>query len=47
MHAIRKKGKDKVKRNNALSVAEQLGIKLHIVDIVEEHKGVVINTKHG
>lgn len=45
MHAIRKKGKDK--RNNALWVAEQLGIKLHIVDIVEEYKGVVINPKHS
>jgi tRNA U34 2-thiouridine synthase MnmA/TrmU len=28
-------------------VAEQLGIKLHIVDIVEEYKDVVINPKHG
>lgn len=46
-HAIRKKDKDKVKRNNALWVAEQLGIKLHIVDIVEEYKDVVINPKHG
>lgn len=46
-HAIRKKDKEKVKRNNALWVAEQLGIKLHIVDIVEEYKDVVINPKHG
>lgn len=46
-HAIRKKDKDKVKRNNALWSAEQLGIKLHIVDIVEEYKDVVINPKHG
>lgn len=46
-HAIRKKDKDKVKRNNALWVAEQLGIKLHIIDIVEEYKDVVINPKHG
>ena len=46
-HAIRKQDKDKVKRNNALWVAEQLGIKLHIVDIVEEYKDVVINPKHG
>ncbi len=46
-HAIRKKNKDKVKRNNALWVAEQLGIKLHIVDIVEEYKDIVINPKHG
>jgi len=46
-HAIRKKDKDKNKRNNALWSAEQLGIKLHIVDIVEEYKDVVINPKHG
>lgn len=46
-HAIRKKKQDQVKRNNALWVAEQLGIKLHIVDIVEEYKSVVINPKHG
>ncbi len=46
-HAIRKKDKDKLKRNNALWTAEQLGIKLHIVDIIEEYKDVVINPKHG
>ncbi|GAA0421755.1 DUF814 domain-containing protein [Cocleimonas flava] len=46
-HAIRKKKSSKPKRNNALWVAEQLGIKLHIVDIVEEYKDVVINPKHG
>ena len=46
-HAIRKKDKNRPKRNNALWVAEQLGIKLHIVDIVEEYKDVVINPKHG
>lgn len=46
-HAIRKKDKDKPKRNNALWSAEQLGIKLHIVDIVEEYKDVLINPKHG
>jgi len=46
-HAIRKKDRDRVKRNNALWVAEQLGIKLHIIDIVEEYKDVVINPKHG
>ncbi len=44
-HAIRKH--DKPKRNNALWVAEQLGIKLHIIDIVDEYKEVVINPKHG
>ncbi len=46
-HAIRKKDQSKPKRNNALWSAEQLGIKLHIVDIVEDYKQVVINPKHG
>ena len=46
-HAIRKKDKAKPKRNNALWVAEQLGIKLHIVDIVEEYKDVVFNPRYG
>lgn len=44
-HAIRKH--EKPKRNNALWVAEQLGIKLHIIDIVEEYKNIVLNPKHG
>ena len=39
-HAIRK-------RNNALWVAEQLGIKLHIVDVIDEYKDVLLNPKHG
>jgi tRNA U34 2-thiouridine synthase MnmA/TrmU len=46
-HAIRKQHSEKTKRNNSLWVAEQLGIKLHIVDIVEEYKDVVLNPKHG
>ncbi len=46
-HAIRKKDRVKPKRNNALWSAEQLGIKLHIVDIIEEYKEVLINPKHG
>ncbi len=46
-HAIRKKHKDKQKRNNALWVAEQLGIKLHIIDVVEEYKDVLLNPSHG
>jgi tRNA-specific 2-thiouridylase len=46
-HAIRKQDKAKPKRNNALWSAEQLGIKLHIVDIVEEYKDVLLNPKHG
>ena len=35
-HAIRKKDKKNPTRNNALWSAEQLGIKLHIVDSIEE-----------
>ncbi|MCI0504481.1 MAG: tRNA (5-methylaminomethyl-2-thiouridylate)-methyltransferase [Gammaproteobacteria bacterium] len=46
-HAIRKQDKAKPKRNNALWVAEQLGIKLHIVDVIEPYKTVVINPRHG
>lgn len=46
-HAIRKKHQDKEKRNNALWVAEQLGIKLHIIDVIEEYKDVLLNPKHG
>ncbi len=46
-HAIREKDKDRPNRNNALWVAEQLGIKLHIVDVIEEYKKVLINPKHG
>ena len=46
-HAIRKKDKAKPKRNNALWSAEQLGIKLHIIDVIDEYKDVLINPKHG
>ena len=46
-HAIRKQDRAKPKRNNALWVAEQLGIKLHFVDVVEEYKSIVLNPKHG
>ncbi len=46
-HAIRKKDKKKQKRNNALWVAAQLGIKLHIIDVIEEYKDVLLNPKHG
>ncbi len=46
-HAIRKKDQKKVKRNNSLWVAEKLGIKLHILDISEEYKDVVINPQYG
>ena len=46
-HAIRDNGKAKPKRNNALWAAEQLGIKLHIIDVINEYKDVLINPKHG
>ena len=46
-HAIRKQDSAKQKRNNALWVAEQLGIKLHIVDVIEDYKQVVLNPRHG
>jgi len=46
-HAIRKQDKAKPKRNNALWTAERLGIKLHIIDVIEEYKDIVINPKHG
>ena len=46
-HAIRNKDKGNAKRNNALWVAEQLGIKLHIMEVIEEYKDVVLNPKHG
>lgn len=46
-HAIRQKDKNKQKRNNALWVAEQLGIRLHIIDIVEEYKKIVLNPRFG
>ena len=46
-HAIRKRDRGRPKRNNALWTAEQLGIKLHIVDIIEEYKEVLLNPRHG
>jgi len=46
-HAIRNKDKKKPKRNNALWVAETLGIKLHIIDVIEPYKEIVFNPKHG
>lgn len=46
-HAIRKKDQSKPKRNNALWSAERLGIKLHIIDIIEEYKDIVFNPKYG
>jgi len=46
-HAIRNHERDKPKRNNALWTADQLGINLHLIDVIEEYKDVVINPKHG
>ena len=46
-HAIRKRDRQRPKRNNALWVAEQLQIKLHFIDVVQEYKDIVINPKHG
>ncbi len=34
-------------RNHAFWVAEQLGIKHHIINIVDEYKDIVLNPKHG
>ena len=46
-HAIRSSKRRKPKRNNALWTAERLGIRLHIIDIIEEYKDVVLNPRHG
>ena len=46
-HAIRQKDAKRRKRNGALRVAEELGIKLHIIDVIEDYKEVVLNPKHG
>ncbi|MHB1586131.1 MAG: tRNA (5-methylaminomethyl-2-thiouridylate)-methyltransferase [Acidiferrobacteraceae bacterium] len=46
-HAIRKDRRERPLRNNALWSAEQLGIRLHFVDVVDEYKDIVINPRHG
>nr|VFJ89983.1 MAG: tRNA U34 2-thiouridine synthase MnmA/TrmU, contains the PP-loop ATPase domain [Candidatus Kentron sp. LFY] len=46
-HAIRSRKLKSPKRNNALWVAEQLGIYLHIVDVSEEYKDVLLNPRYG
>ena len=46
-HAIRRQDQSKQKRNNALWVADQLGIRLHILDVIEDYKDVVLNPRHG
>ena len=45
--AIRNSQHKKPKRNQALWVAELLGIKLHIIDIIQEYKKIVLNPKYG
>ncbi|MEM7220334.1 MAG: tRNA (5-methylaminomethyl-2-thiouridylate)-methyltransferase [Pseudomonadota bacterium] len=45
-HAIRS-SKAAAPRNNALWVAEQLGIKLHIVDVIDDYKDVLLKPRHG
>ena len=46
-HAIRNKDRNRAKRNNALWVAEQLGIPLHIIDVIDDYKDVLTSPKHG
>lgn len=46
-HAIRNHDRHKSKRNNALWVAETLGIRLHIIDVIEEYKDVLLHPRHG
>ena len=46
-HAIKNRDKKRQKRNNALWAAEQLGIKLHIIDAIESYKNIVLNPRHG
>lgn len=46
-HAIRKQDSAKPKRNNALWVAEQLDMPLHIIDVVDEYKDVLLKPKYG
>ncbi|MEM7254072.1 MAG: tRNA (5-methylaminomethyl-2-thiouridylate)-methyltransferase [Pseudomonadota bacterium] len=46
-HSIRQRDSNRPVRNNALWVAEQLGIQLHLIDVVEDYKAVVLNPKHG
>ncbi len=46
-HAIRNRDKKRQKRNNALWSAEQIGIKLHIIEAIEPYKDIVLNPRHG
>ncbi len=46
-HAIRQRDQKRPKRNNALWVAEMLGVPLHMIEVVDEYKEVLTNPKHG
>nr|VFJ54619.1 MAG: tRNA U34 2-thiouridine synthase MnmA/TrmU, contains the PP-loop ATPase domain [Candidatus Kentron sp. DK] len=46
-HAIRPRKAKKPKRNDAMWVAAQLGMELHIIDISEEYKDILINPRYG
>lgn len=46
-HAVRRDRQNRVLRNSALHCAEQLGIRLHIIDVIDEYKDVVLNPRHG
>ena len=46
-HAIRRQDDQRPKRNRALQVAEQLGIRIHLIDISEPYKNIVLNPRHG
>ena len=42
-HATRNQHGRRPRRNNALWAAEQLGIKLHSIDVIDEYKHPVLN----
>ncbi len=46
-HAVRWDRSRRAVRHSALHAAEQLGIRLHIIDVIDEYKDVVLNPRHG
>ncbi|WP_298137487.1 hypothetical protein [Acidiferrobacter sp.] len=46
-HALRRTRARHPVRNNALHSAEQLGIRLHIIDVIDDYRDVVLNPRHG
>ncbi len=46
-HAVRRDRQDRQVRNSALRSAEQLGIRLHIIEVIDAYKDVVLNPRHG